>query len=75
MEVLGRTLVFAGLGIAALGALLWASQRLPWLRIGRLPGDITIQRDGFGFFLPLGTCIVLSVVATLVLWLISSFRR
>lgn len=75
MEALGRTLVFVGLGISALGGLLWLSPRVPWLRIGRLPGDISIQREGFGFFLPLGTCIALSVVATIAFWLVSVLRR
>jgi hypothetical protein len=75
MEALGRTLVFVGLGIAALGGLLWFSQRIPWMRIGRLPGDISIQRDGFGFYLPLGTCLALSVVGTLILWLVATLRR
>jgi hypothetical protein len=63
----GKLLVFAGLGIAALGLLIMLG-----LPIGRLPGDIYVKRDGFSFYFPLTTSIVLSIVLTLVL---AFFRR
>jgi hypothetical protein len=57
-----------GLGIALLVAgLLW-----PWLTrlgLGRLPGDIRFERDGFGFYFPIVTCLVISVVVSLILWI------
>ncbi|HEX7928427.1 MAG TPA: DUF2905 domain-containing protein [bacterium] len=43
---------------------------MPWL--GRLPGDVSIQRESFSFYFPITTCIVLSVVLSLLFWL---FRR
>jgi hypothetical protein len=62
------TLIILGLAIAAVG-LLW-----PWvtrLGLGRLPGDIFIQRDGFTFCAPITTGILLSLVSSLALWLLS----
>ena len=64
-----RTLIVIGLVIAAIG-LAW-----PWLRrlpFGRLPGDIHVVREGFGFNFPVVTCIVISIVVSVILWL---FRR
>jgi len=62
---LGRWLVWIGLGLAGLGLLLILLGRIPWL--GRLPGDIRIQRDGFSCFIPLATSILLSLLLTLLL--------
>ena len=64
---MGRTLVFVGLGIAGLGLLMTLG-----LPIGRLPGDFYVKRDGFSFYFPLTTSILLSVVLTIV---VSFFRR
>lgn len=66
---MNRTLVFIGIGCIVVG-LFW-----PWLRnlpLGRLPGDIVIVRDHVRFFFPLTTCIVVSVVLTILFWL---FRK
>jgi hypothetical protein len=65
---LGRVLVVLGLIVVALGVVLLLVDRVPW--IGRLPGDIHLQRGNWTFYFPLGTSILLSVVLTLVLWLI-----
>lgn len=65
---LGRGLIVLGAVIAAIGVLLVLVGRVPWL--GRLPGDISIQRGNWSFYFPLGTSIVLSIILTLVLWLI-----
>ena len=62
---LGRWLLFVGLGLAGLGLLLILAGRIPF--IGRLPGDIHIQRDGFSCFVPLATSLLLSLVLTLLL--------
>ena len=64
-----KALIVAGLSILVIG-LLW-----PWLAklpFGRLPGDIVVEREGFRFYLPLTTGILLSLIASLVIWL---FRR
>ena len=63
MEGLGRTLVIAGLVTVALGLALIIGPRIPWL--GRLPGDIVVERERFTFYFPIVTCLVVSVVLTL----------
>ena len=68
MNELGRALVVLGLVVVALGVVLLLVGRVPW--IGRLPGDVHLQRGNWTFYFPLGTSILLSVVLTLVLWLI-----
>ncbi|WP_242352860.1 MULTISPECIES: DUF2905 domain-containing protein [unclassified Anaeromyxobacter] len=67
---LGRMLVLAGAIIALAGVLLILAERFPGLRLGRLPGDVSLERDGFRLYLPLGTSIVLSILLTLLLWLL-----
>ena len=71
---LGRLLLIFGLVIAAIGAILIAGSKLP-LRIGRLPGDISYHERHGTFYFPIVTCIVLSVVLTLVLWVVGSLRK
>lgn len=64
----GKALVVLGLGIAAVGVLVLLAGRIPWL--GRLPGDIHIERGSWSFYFPLATSILVSVVISLVLYLI-----
>lgn len=71
---LGKWLIFGGLILAAIGGLFFVGGRLP-LRLGRLPGDIAIEGKRGSFYFPVVTCILLSVVLTLVMWFISLFRR
>ncbi len=66
MESIGRTLVIAGLMLAGLGALLMFSGKIPW--IGKLPGDILIERKNFSFYFPLATSILVSILLSLVFW-------
>lgn len=75
MDQFGRTLVILGLAIAAIGGLIWLSQSVPWLRIGRLPGDIAYEKDGFSVFVPITTMVVISILGSLVFWIISALRR
>jgi DUF2905 family protein len=65
---LSRVLIGLGLVLLAAG-LLWPL--IAKIGLGRLPGDIVIQRENFTFYFPLVTSIVLSVVLSLVLWLLS----
>jgi hypothetical protein len=66
---LGKLLMICGGILVIVGALLIVAEKIPWL--GRLPGDIYIQRPRFTFFLPLGTSILISVLLTLVLYFLS----
>jgi uncharacterized protein HemY len=70
MDGIGKTLIYFGLLLVVLGLVFSYGGKIPWL--GHLPGDIYIQRERFTFYFPLTTCIVISIVITLVLYL---FRR
>ncbi|HET7830413.1 MAG TPA: DUF2905 domain-containing protein [Candidatus Limnocylindrales bacterium] len=65
MEPMGRVLIVVGLLIAVVGVVMVFGSRIPIL--GHLPGDITIKGENVTIFIPLGTMIVVSIVASLVL--------
>ena len=71
LGALGRVLLGVGALLALAGVLLILAERFPGLRIGRLPGDVAIERERWRFYFPLGTSILLSIVLTLLLWLFS----
>lgn len=68
MNEFGKLLVIVGLVLVVAGVLLWLGVGRGWL--GRLPGDIHYRRGNFTFYFPLMTCVLLSVVLTLILWLL-----
>ncbi|AAR34408.1 DUF2905 domain-containing protein [Geobacter sulfurreducens] len=68
MQGLGKSLIVMGLVIAAVGVLLTVAGKIPW--IGRLPGDIYVKRDNFTVYFPLATSILISLVLSLILWLL-----
>ncbi len=70
---LGRALIAAGLILLAAGLLISFGGRLP-LKLGRLPGDIYIHGKNSSFYFPLATCIVVSVLFSLVMWIAGKFR-
>jgi len=65
---ISRLLITLGLVILAVG-LLWPL--LGKLGLGRLPGDIVIRRENFSFYFPIVTCLIVSAVLSLILWLVS----
>jgi len=67
---LGKGLILIGLLITAVGVLFLFSEKIGW--IGRLPGDITIRRENVTFYFPLATCLLISVLLSLLIWL---FRK
>jgi Protein of unknown function (DUF2905) len=69
----GKVLIVIGLALAALGGLLWLGGKANF-PLGRLPGDIRIERDNFKFYFPLTTCVLVSVAMTLILWLLRKGR-
>jgi Protein of unknown function (DUF2905) len=74
LRELGRALLILG-GVSALvGALLFFGGRLPF-RLGRLPGDIIHRGEHTTFYFPIMTCLVISVVLSILFWLFSNFRR
>ena len=72
MQTAGKMLMLFGAVIVVVGAALYFLHDLPFL--GRLPGDINVRRDNFRIFFPITTSFLLSVLLTLVLWVVSWLR-
>jgi len=68
MNELGKLLFVTGLVLAAAGLILWSGLGRSWL--GRLPGDLHYSKGHFSFYFPIVTCLVLSILLTLLLWLL-----
>ena len=69
----GWFLLVLGLAISGVGILFILAPSIPWL--GRLPGDIRIEREGFRFYFPIATSLLLSLLLSLVLWIVQWLRR
>ena len=67
---LGKVLIVAGALLVAVGLFLTFGGKLSF--IGKLPGDIRIERENFSLFFPLGTCILISLLLSLIIWI---FKR
>lgn len=67
---LGKLLVVLGLVLAVLGAVIWLGGGSAFSWFGRLPGDIRVERPGFHFYAPLASMLLVSLLLSLVLWLI-----
>jgi hypothetical protein len=70
MGDLGKLLILFGVVLVVVGVLLTFAGRIPWL--GKLPGDINYKGDHVSFYFPLATCVVISIVLSLLFYL---FRR
>ena len=68
----GWTLLGLGLVIAGVGLVVLLAPSIPWL--GRLPGDIRIERENFRFYFPVVTCLLLSLIVSLLLWIVLRWR-
>jgi len=68
MPGVGKMLIIMGLIIAAIGVLFVFAGKIPWL--GRLPGDIYLKKEKFTLYFPLATSILVSIVLSLILWLL-----
>ena len=66
-ESMGKMLILMGLFVLVIGLIMTFVPRLRIPFLGRLPGDIRIEREGFSFYFPIVTCILLSIVLTLLL--------
>ena len=71
----GKVLVLMGGVLVVSCALLMLGSKFSWLGLGHLPGDIRYKGKNTSFYFPLATCVILSAVVTLILWLISHFTR
>jgi hypothetical protein len=72
MQFLGKSLVLFGVVLALVGLVLMFSDKIPWL--GKLPGDIHIKRENFELWFPITTSIIVSVLLSLILWVISYIK-
>lgn len=66
----GKILIISGLALLGIGIFISLGEKFNFL--GKLPGDFRIERDNFSFYFPLGTCLLVSLLLSLVLWL---FKR
>lgn len=71
LGTIGRYLIVFGAVIVAVGIILMMAGKFPGLRIGRLPGDIYVERSNWRFYFPLMTSILLSLILTFILWLLN----
>lgn len=62
----GKLLIIAGLTLLIIGLLITFGPKVPFL--GKLPGDIHVKRENFSFYFPLTTCILISVIVSLLFW-------
>ena len=69
----GWTLVVAGVLIAVIGIVWMLAPSIPWL--GRMPGDIVIERENFRFYFPVATCVLLSLLLTGIMWFVRHCSR
>ena len=68
MVQFGKLLIIAGIVAIVVGAIFMLSVKVPW--IGRLPGDIIVQKKNLTFYFPVATSILVSIVITIIFWLI-----
>jgi hypothetical protein len=64
LNLLGKMLIIMGIVVVIIGALVLLMGKIPFL--GKLPGDISIRRGNFSFYFPIATCILISLILTLV---------
>ncbi len=64
----GKVLIITGIILIIAGALFLFVNKIPFL--GRLPGDIAVQNKNFSFYFPLTTCIIISIILSLIMWLL-----
>jgi hypothetical protein len=72
---LGRLLFIIGIVLVVLGLMVMGGSKFSFLGFGRLPGDITYKGKNFQFYFPIVSCLVLSAVVSLILWVISLLTR
>lgn len=74
MEKLGKGLIVIGIFVVVAGIIVWLfGDKLKW--IGRLPGDIRVERENFKFYFPVATMILVSIVLSGILWLIKYLNK
>lgn len=72
MVAVAKIIIILGIVLVVLGIVMFGVQKLPFG--GKLPGDILIKRENFTFYLPLATCIIISIVVSFILYLVGKFK-
>lgn len=72
MHIIGKFLMGFGAIFILLGLFLTFFEKIPYL--GKLPGDILIKRENFTFYFPIVSCLLISLIFTLIFWLIQRFK-
>ena len=72
---IGKLLVVLGVALIVVGLLFIIGSKFSWLGLGHLPGDIRYKGKNTTFYFPLATCVLISVIVSLILWLISPLTR
>jgi Protein of unknown function (DUF2905) len=72
MVAVAKIIIILGIVLVVLGIVMYGVQKLPFG--GKLPGDILIKRENFTFYLPLTTCIIISIVVSFILYLVGKFK-
>lgn len=75
IATLGKIIVFVGAAMVVFGALVLLLSRVTGGRGAPLPGDIVIRREHVAIYFPIITCIVISIILTVLLWIIAVLRR
>lgn len=73
LQEAGRVIIVIGIVLIVTGSFLWFFGKLPFL--GKLPGDIIIQKEKFSFYAPITTSIIISVILSLIFTLVSYLRK
>lgn len=74
MERTGKLIIIIGVGIVLVGLIVWLfGDKLKW--VGRLPGDIRVEKENFHFYMPITTMILLSVLLSVVVWVVKHFSK
>ena len=71
----GKLIVIAGFVLVVAGLVLMVGSRAGFFGLGRLPGDLSYKAKNFSFYFPVMTCLILSLIGTLILWLVEWLRR
>jgi len=73
MEFFGKILILFGVLLVILGVIFSFFGKIPYL--GKLPGDIYVKKENFTFYFPLATCILISIILSLIFYFISKFLK
>jgi len=73
LDYFGKILILCGSILILVGLAFISSKKIPFF--GKLPGDIYIKKESFSFFAPIGTCLFISLIVSIVLFLISNFFK